>query len=128
MRHWKKLQFKVFSNASIYFEIFYAVILLIEPNTVKTDLLRHPWGICSSIVDVNVKNSPSNEVEWTNWSKNKSHYKLVRRKIKMKQKKSYSLPLRIWKYSTQRRMYTKHNKLKRRYSQSINLKALVQCV
>ena len=29
----------------------------------------------------------------------------------------YSLSLRTWKYiSTKRRMYTKHNKLKRRYS------------
>ena len=66
MKHRKKLQFNIFSNASIYFEIFYAVILLIVSNTVKADLLRNRWGFRSSIVDLKVENSPSNEVEWTN--------------------------------------------------------------
>ena len=44
-------------------------------------------GICSSIVDIKVENSPLQEKKWTNLLKNKSHCKLVRHKVKIKQTK-----------------------------------------
>ena len=44
-------------------------------------------GICSSIVDLEVANSPSQEIKWTNWLKNKRHCKLLRHKVKIKQTK-----------------------------------------
>ena len=40
--------------------------LLIASNTFKADLLRNPWGMRSSIVDLTVKNFASHEVEQTN--------------------------------------------------------------
>ena len=61
--------------------------LLIVSNTFKTDLLRNPWGICSSIVDLKVGNSPSHEVKQTNRLKNMGHWKLFRDKAKIKQTK-----------------------------------------
>ena len=101
-------------------------ILLLVSKTFKTDLLRNPWGICSSIVDLKAKKPPSHEVKQTNWLKKKESLQTLNKtqsQNKTNKNLFYSLSLRTWTYISTCRMYNKNNKQKRGYLQSINLKA-----
>ena len=99
---------------------------LLISKTFKTDLLRNPWEICSSIVDLKAKKPPSHEVKQTNWLKKKESLQTLNKtqsQNKTNKNLCYSLSLRTWTYISTYRMYTKHNKQKWGYLQSINFKA-----
>ena len=72
--------------------------MLIVSETFKADLLRNPWGICSFIVDLKVEKSPSQEIKQTNWLKNRSHCKILRHKVKIKQTKICNIYTYIYIY------------------------------
>ena len=54
------------SDASIYFEIFYAVICLSFQTLLKQIFYKNVSGMRSSIVNLKVEKCPSHEVKRTN--------------------------------------------------------------
>ena len=46
------IQFQIFANVLIYFDIFYAAICLSLERDIW--IWRNPWGMCSSIVGLKV--------------------------------------------------------------------------
>ena len=67
MKHREKLQYNCkFSATPPLLSNLLCCDLLIVSNNFKTDLLRNTWRIRSSIVDLNIENSPLREGKWKN--------------------------------------------------------------
>ena len=66
MKHREKLQYNCKFSATPPLLSNLLCDLLIVSNNFKTDLLRNTWRMRSSIVDLNIENSPLREGKWKN--------------------------------------------------------------